>query len=166
MGYKFVGAGDETYGTSVFYFESEGLTKGIKNGDWVDSEDIAYMLENHPTLIREYPGQGPEPPIIPHLGPTGPQGVPGVTGAQGPQGTSGVDGVAGTQGPQGASGGQGPQGATGSGSEGAAVTPPPTPPADTVVEYTKVTGTSPNKTVARCLKFPDGTEVVIASVVM
>jgi hypothetical protein len=119
MGYKFIGEGDSTYGTSTFYFESAGLTKGIENGDWIDPEDVAYMIENHPTLIQEFPNEGPEPIVAIATGPTGPTGSRGDTGSSGdlgptgPQGTTGPQGVAGTPGVTGSQGNQGFQGTSG-----------------------------------------------------
>jgi hypothetical protein len=59
MGYKFVGENSTDYGTSEFYFASHGSPKSLRSGDWIDVEDIDYMVQYHPALILEVPGEGP-----------------------------------------------------------------------------------------------------------
>jgi hypothetical protein len=62
MGYKFIGQDNTGYGTSEFYFESHGSPKSLRPGEWIDPEDLDYFRTNHPLLIQEFPGEGPEEP--------------------------------------------------------------------------------------------------------
>ena len=80
MGYKYVGSKSITFVTSSIRHTQ------LNPGDWIDPDDVLYMLDKHSNDVQEFPGEGPSSINLGDyvMGPTGPTGPDGPTGPTGP----------------------------------------------------------------------------------
>jgi hypothetical protein len=88
MGYRYIG-------TEPLWYVKDGLANILFYGDWVPSDDVEFMVDNHLVRLDDIPGEGPTGPSemgSNQPGPTGPQGPVGPTGPAGEGGTGGTGG--------------------------------------------------------------------------